>query len=58
MLLAGALGNALNAALQAADHTAVGASTAIFGALGDRVGLAPTALVMLLLLGGEREVDR
>ena len=34
ILLAGALGNALNAALQAPDHTAVGASTAVFGALG------------------------
>jgi membrane associated rhomboid family serine protease len=34
MLLAGALGNGLNALLQPPDHTAVGASTALFGALG------------------------
>jgi rhomboid protease GluP len=34
VLLAGALGNALNALLHPAGHTAVGASTAIFAALG------------------------
>ncbi len=34
MLVAGALGNALDAACHAADHTAIGASTALFGALG------------------------
>lgn len=34
ILLAGALGNAMNAAIQPSDHNAVGASTAIFGALG------------------------
>jgi membrane associated rhomboid family serine protease len=34
MLLAGALGNGLNALLQPPDHIAVGASTALFGALG------------------------
>jgi rhomboid protease GluP len=34
MLLAGAGGNALNAALRGAPHSAVGASTAIFGAVG------------------------
>ena len=34
ILLAGALGNALNAFLQAPAHTSVGASTAVFGALG------------------------
>jgi len=34
ILLAGVLGNGLNAALQPAAHTAVGASTAVFGALG------------------------
>jgi len=34
ILLAGALGNGVNAFLQAARHTAVGASTAVFGALG------------------------
>lgn len=34
ILLAGALGNALSAAVHAPDHAAVGASTAVFGALG------------------------
>ena len=34
VLLAGALGNALNAAFQAPEHTVIGASTGIFGALG------------------------
>ena len=34
MLLAGALGNALNAFAQAPDHTSVGASTAVFATLG------------------------
>lgn len=34
ILLAGALGNALNAVFQSEGHTAIGASTAIFGALG------------------------
>ncbi|MFQ5425437.1 MAG: rhomboid family intramembrane serine protease [Phycisphaerae bacterium] len=34
ILLAGALGNAMNAWVQPDDHNAVGASTAIFGALG------------------------
>jgi rhomboid protease GluP len=34
VLLSGALGNALNAALQAGQHVSVGASTAVFGALG------------------------
>ena len=34
ILLSGALGNALNALLQPATHTAIGASTAVFGALG------------------------
>ena len=34
MLVAGAAGNALNAALRGAPHSAVGASTAIFGAVG------------------------
>jgi rhomboid protease GluP len=34
ILLAGALGNALNALVQSPEHTAIGASTAIFGALG------------------------
>lgn len=43
ILLAGALGNALNAALQPADHTAIGASTAVFGALGILSGYARRA---------------
>jgi membrane associated rhomboid family serine protease len=34
ILLAGALGNAINAVVQAATHASVGASTAVFGALG------------------------
>jgi membrane associated rhomboid family serine protease len=34
LLLAGALGNALNALIQPATHTSVGASTAVFAALG------------------------
>ena len=34
MLVAGAGGNALNAALRGAPHSAVGASTAVFGAVG------------------------
>jgi len=34
LLMAGALGNALNALIQPATHTSVGASTAVFAALG------------------------
>jgi membrane associated rhomboid family serine protease len=34
IVLAGAIGNEVNAFLQGADHTAVGASTALFGAVG------------------------
>lgn len=34
ILLAGFMGNALNAAIQPADHRSIGASTAVFGALG------------------------
>lgn len=34
ILLAGALGNALNAYVQPTDHSSIGASTAVFGALG------------------------
>jgi membrane associated rhomboid family serine protease len=34
MLVSGAFGNALDAVFHAADHTAIGASTALFGALG------------------------
>jgi membrane associated rhomboid family serine protease len=40
ILLAGALGNALNAVLQPPNHAALGASTAVFGALGILVALA------------------
>lgn len=40
MLVAGALGNALDAAFHAAGHTAIGASTALFGALGILSGYA------------------
>jgi len=38
ILLAGALGNELNALLHPATHTAIGSSTAIFGALGILAG--------------------
>jgi rhomboid protease GluP len=38
ILLAGALGNALNALVQSPEHTAIGASTGIFGALGILTG--------------------
>src|SRR5262249_21470503 len=34
VLLSGALGNAANAALEPPEHTSIGASTAVFGALG------------------------
>ena len=40
ILLAGALGNALSALLQPSGHTAIGASTAVFGALGILAALA------------------
>lgn len=40
ILLAGAFGNTLSALLQPATHTAVGASTAVFGALGILAALA------------------
>ncbi len=45
VLAAGALGNAINAVLQSPSHTAVGASTAIFGAVGilGAQGLFPRA---------------
>ncbi|MEN8181860.1 MAG: rhomboid family intramembrane serine protease [Myxococcota bacterium] len=39
VLLAGAAGNAVNALLYASQHVSVGASTAVFGALGLLVGL-------------------
>jgi membrane associated rhomboid family serine protease len=40
ILLAGAMGNALNALLHPAAHTAIGASTAVFAALGILAALA------------------
>jgi rhomboid protease GluP len=40
VLVAGALGNALDALVHPADHTAIGASTALFGALGILSGYA------------------
>jgi membrane associated rhomboid family serine protease len=43
ILLAGALGNGLNAALHDAGHTAIGASTAVFAALGILSGHAWSA---------------
>lgn len=46
ILLAGALGNALNAAFQAGDHTAVGASTGVFGAVGILSGYARRSRVV------------
>lgn len=46
ILLAGALGNALNAALQSADHTAIGASTGVFGAVGILSGYARRSRVV------------
>jgi rhomboid protease GluP len=43
ILLAGAVGNALNAELHSAGHTAIGASTAVFAALGILSGHAWTS---------------
>ncbi len=43
ILLAGALGNAVNAELHSAGHTAIGASTAVFAALGILSGHAWSA---------------
>lgn len=40
VLISGALGNALNAVLQPAHHVSIGASTAVFGALGILAALA------------------
>jgi membrane associated rhomboid family serine protease len=40
VLAAGALGNALNAGLQSSSHVSVGASTAVFGAVGLLAGVA------------------
>jgi len=39
VILAGAIGNAINAFAHGAHHTSVGASTALFGAIGIMVGL-------------------
>jgi rhomboid protease GluP len=47
ILLAGALGNALNALVQSPEHTATGASTAIFGALGILSGYMRRSRVVL-----------
>jgi membrane associated rhomboid family serine protease len=46
ILLAGAFGNALNAIFHAADHSAIGASTAVFGALGILAGYARRSQVV------------
>lgn len=46
ILAAGGLGNALNAVLQPTDHTAIGASTAVFGALGILSGHARRSRVV------------
>jgi membrane associated rhomboid family serine protease len=46
ILLTGAVGNALDAFVHPADHTAIGASTAIFGALGILSGHARRANVI------------
>lgn len=70
MLLAGALGNALNAFVQPAGHTSVGASTAVFATLGILAACSWTrrktqinrwaplgggvALLAFLGMGGER----
>ena len=73
VLASGAGGNVLNALLQGAPHSAVGASTAVFGAVGVLGGLQfgrrrrrrrrgawlPVAgsLALLALLGSDREAD-
>jgi rhomboid protease GluP len=71
VLVSGAGGNVLNALLQGAHHDAVGASTAVFGAVGLLGGLQfgrrrrrrgawlPVAgsLALLALLGSDREAD-
>src|SRR5207245_1142953 len=70
-LRAGAGGNVLNAVLRGAHHSAVGASTAVFGAIGLLGGLQfgrkrrrrgawlPIAgsLALLAMLGSDREAD-
>jgi membrane associated rhomboid family serine protease len=43
IVLAGGLGNGLNAALQAATHTSIGASTSVFAALGLLAGFVQCA---------------
>lgn len=73
VLLAGALGNALNALLHGSGHSSVGASTAVFGAIGilgalryGRATLAPrrarwlpvaAALALLAMLGMGERTD-
>ena len=71
VLAAGAGGNVLNAFLRGAHHSAVGASTAVFGAIGLLGGLQferkrrrrgawlPVAgsLALLAMLGSDREAD-
>jgi len=71
VLAAGAGGNVLNAFLHGAHHSAVGASTAVFGAIGVLGGLQfgrkrrrrgawlPVAgsLALLAMLGSDREAD-
>ena len=49
IVLAGSLGNLLNAYWRSAEHTSIGASTAVFAALGAMVAIAlrPTALTRL-----------
>ena len=52
MLLSGALGNALTAFVHGSDHVSVGASTAIFGAVGLLAGHALVSRRRLGLRGG------
>ena len=52
MLLSGALGNALTAFVHGADHVSVGASTAIFGAVGLLAGRGLVSRRSLGLRGG------
>src|SRR5262245_54961671 len=71
VLVAGAGGNLLNAFLRPAGHLSVGASTAVFGAIGILGGLAATrrrwtrrrwvpvagAIALLALLGTDKQAD-
>lgn len=54
ILMAGALGNGLNATFQPAEHLSVGASTAVFGALGLLAGMALTSARALQWRGSLR----